>query len=229
MPERLHLLLDSVAKRCWEEPDLEDFLAWRGGTLEPWLQMIFWAVARRLIWAAQGETPLITACPSATAKTNKKWADGALIWPDNAGALVEIKAVPSFKPTNIQAVVSDLAALVAVDWPATLDIPGFDAGVDERWWKDRQRVVERWAASIALVHGPVPTASFETWIPGQLTAGLEKLRRRFPEDPNWFQVTETALSQHFFRSDWAGEHSSAVMLAWLAPPVSKSSSCARPD
>jgi len=56
VPERLCILLGSVARRCWEEPDLEDFLAWRGGTIEPWLQMILWSVARRVTWAAQGDT-----------------------------------------------------------------------------------------------------------------------------------------------------------------------------
>src|SRR5713226_6470916 len=33
VPERLRVLLGLVARRCWEEPDLEDFLAWRGATL----------------------------------------------------------------------------------------------------------------------------------------------------------------------------------------------------
>src|SRR6266516_4487614 len=115
--------------------------------------MVFAAVANRQIWAARGETPLITACPGANAKTNKKWADGALIWPDGVGALVEIKAVATGQPRNMQSVVFDLAALIAVGWPATLEIPGFDTGVDERWWQERHGVVEPWALSIALLHG----------------------------------------------------------------------------
>jgi hypothetical protein len=81
------------------------------------------AVANRNMWAAQGETPLITACPGAKAKTSEKWANGAVIWPDGAGALVEIKAIPASQPRRIRAVVSDLAALIAVDWPATLERP----------------------------------------------------------------------------------------------------------
>jgi hypothetical protein len=219
VPERLRTLLGLVAGRCWEDPDLEDFLAWRGATLEYWVQMVFAAVANRQMWAARGETPLVTACPGALAKTNVKWADGALIWPDGAGALVEIKAVPTSQPRNVRAVVSDLAALVAVDWPATLELPGFDAGVDERWWQDRYRVVEPWALSVALLHGLAPMASLETWMPNQLKAGLASLRHRFPEYPPWAVRTEEALTQHFFNSKWSGEHRSAVMLAWVAPPV----------
>jgi len=36
------------------------------------VQMVFAAVAGREMWAAKGETPLITACPSANAKTSEK-------------------------------------------------------------------------------------------------------------------------------------------------------------
>lgn len=97
--------------------------------------------------------------------------------------LVEIKAVPTSQPRNLRAVVSDLAALVAVDWQATLDIPGPDAGVDDRWWQDRHGVVEPWGVSIALLHGPTPMACPATWIPDQLKAGLANLHRRFPKNP----------------------------------------------
>ena len=138
VPGRLRAVVGLVADRCWREPDLEDFLAWRGATLEYWVQMVFSAVAGRSVWSARGETPLITTCPAARARTGRKWADGAVIWPDGAGALVEIKAVPASKPAGMRALAADLAALAAVDWPATLALPGPDAGVDERWWQDRQ-------------------------------------------------------------------------------------------
>ncbi|MGH3274700.1 MAG: hypothetical protein ACRDNZ_10340 [Streptosporangiaceae bacterium] len=223
VPARLQTLLGSVAKRCWKEPDLEDFLAWRGATLEYWAQMVFAAVAGRVTWAAQGETPLITACPSSSAKTSEKWADGALIWPDGAGALVEIKAVRTSQPRNMRAVASDLAALAAVDWQATLERPGPDAGVDDRWWQDRHGVIERWALSIALLHGRTPMASPETWVPDQLKAGIANLHRRFPERPDWVVRTEQALSQPFFKSKWAGERRSIVMLAWVALPTASNS------
>ena len=133
VPSRLRSLLGVVAARYWQEPDLEDFLAWRGATLEYWMQMVFAATAGRQAWAAAGEAPLITACPAVTANTRTKWADGAVIWPDGAGALVETKAIPISRPAKVRDVVADLAALVAVDWPATLECPGPDAGVDERW------------------------------------------------------------------------------------------------
>ncbi len=117
----------------------------------------------------------------------------------------------------MRAVVSDLAALVAVDWPATLEIPGPDAGVDERWWQDRHRIQERWALSIALVHGPMPTAGLDTWMPKHLRAGVADLRRRFPHNARSVQLTETALAQHFFKSQWTGEHGGAAILGWLVP------------
>lgn len=167
-----------VAARCWQEPDLEDFLAWRGATLEYCLQMVFAAVAGRMTWAAQGETRLITACPAANAKTNVKRADGAVIWPGGTGALVEIKAIPVLRPAKLQAVVADLAALLAVDWPATLQHPGPDAAVDERWWQARHDLTEPWALSIALLHGESPLPDGMAWITGQLNAGPAALRRR---------------------------------------------------
>ena len=69
---------------------------------------------------------------------------------------MEIKAVPASKPARMRAVAADLAALAAVDWPATLAFPGPDAGVDERWWQDRHRMAEPWAVCVALVHGLPP-------------------------------------------------------------------------
>jgi hypothetical protein len=162
---------------------------------------------------------LITACPGAKAKTSEKWADGALIWPDGAGALVEIKAVPAGQPSKIRAVVFDLAALIAVDWPATQERPGFDAGVDERWWQDRHKMIKPWAMSIALVHGPAAMDEPDSWASEQLKAGLVSLRRRFPANPPWAIRTQEALTQHLFKSKWSGKHRAAVMLVWATPPI----------
>jgi hypothetical protein len=137
--------------------------------------------------------------------------------------LVEIKAVRASQPRSMRAVVSDLAALVAVDWQATLERAGPDAGVDDRWWQDRHGIVEPWALSIALVHGPMPMASPETWAPDQLKAGLANLHLRFPEKPDWLFRTGQALSRPFFESKWSGEHRSTAMLAWVAPPTATGS------
>jgi hypothetical protein len=219
VPGRLRAMLDLVARRCWQEPDLEDFLAWRGATLEYWLQMVFAAVAGRHMWAAKGETPLITACPGARSKTREKWADGALIWPDGTGALVEIKAIPTDKPVNLRAVVLDLAAPTAVDWPATLGRPGPDAGVDDRWWQDRHRLRQPWALSIALLHGPAAMGDPQIWVPSQLGAGLASLHLRFPDDPLWAIRAKQALTRPLFTSRWSRDYRSAVMLAWAAPPL----------
>jgi hypothetical protein len=219
MPERLRTLLGWVAGRCWREPDIEDFLAWRGATMEYWVQMVFAAVVGRQLWAAQGETPLITNCPAAGAKTRQKWADGAVIWPDGTGALVEIKAVPTSQPEHLRAVVADLAALVAVDWPATLAVPGPDVGVDDRWWQDRHRIAGLWAVSIALLHGPPPLEDHEARVPARLKEGLASLQARFPDYPPWAARTERALAQPLFQSRWSGTHRAAVLLAWAAPPA----------
>lgn len=123
----------------------------------------------------------------------------------------------------MRAVASDLAALAAVNWQATLERPGPDAGVDDRWWQDRHGVIEPWALSIALLHGLTPMASPETWVPDQLKAGIANLHRRFPEQPDWAVRTGQALSQPFFKSKWAGECRSIVMLAWVAPPTASNS------
>jgi hypothetical protein len=218
MHSRVRSLLGVVAARCWQEPDLEDFLAWRGATLEYWMQMVFAATAGRQAWAATGETPLITACPAVTAKTKTKWADGAVIWPDGAGALVEIKAIPISRAAKTRDVVGDLAALLAVDWPATLEFPGPDAGVDERWWQARHDLRKPWALSIALLHGQTPLPDWQTWVPGHLRAGLAALRNRFPGDPPWVARTGEALAQPVFTDEWSAERQSAAIVAWASPP-----------
>lgn len=86
--------------------------------------MVFAAVDGRSMWSALGETPLITASPAVAARTRQKWTDGAVIGPDGAGALVEIKAVLASKPVDMRSVAADLAPLAAVDWPDTLGWPG---------------------------------------------------------------------------------------------------------
>jgi hypothetical protein len=218
MPSWLRGLLGGGPARCWQEPDLEDFLAWPGATLEYWLRMVFAAVAGRMTWAARGETPLITACPAANAKTNVKWADGALIWPGGTGALVEVKAIPLLRPAKLQAVATDLAALLAVDWPRPrCSIPGPDAGVDERWWQARHDLTESWALSIALLHGDTPLPDGMAWIAGRPNAGLAALQRRFPDNPPWTARTMKALAQHIFMDSWSGGQRSVTILAWAAP------------
>lgn len=214
---RLRTVLASAAEYCWRDPNLEDFLTWRGATLEYWVQMVFAATAGRQVWAARGETPLITACPNPGAKSNAKWADGALIWPDGAGAVLEVKSIEASQPIRARAIALDLAALLATDWPASLEISGPDRGVDDRWWQDRHQIAELWAVSVALVYGPLPVQDLREWLPAQLHAGLVALRRRFPQSPPWLIQTEKALAQHLFHSTWSGKQQAATMLAWAAP------------
>jgi hypothetical protein len=132
---------------------------------------------------------------------------------------VEIKVIPANKIANMRAVVDDLAALIAVDWSATLKRPGFDAGVDDRWWEDRHTLVQPWALCIALLHGPASMDDPEVWVPDQLQAGLVSLRLRFPDHPSWAIRAQEALTRPLFKSMWSGECRSATMLAWTAPPV----------
>jgi hypothetical protein len=218
VPSRLRAVLGLVAARCWQEPDLEDFLAWRGASLEFWVQMVFSVIAGRHAWAAVGETPLITAC--ATGKTGEKWADGAVFWPDGAGALVEIKAVPVAWPEEkLRAAVGDLAALIAVDWPATLAFARHDRGVDERWWQDRHQFGKPWALSIVLLHGPAPLPHWQIWAPRHLDAGLAALRRRFGGDSLWVARAAEALTHTVFTEEWSGPRQAAAIVAWVAPPA----------
>lgn len=115
-------------------------------------------------------------------------------------------------------VVSDLAALITVDWPTTLERPGPDAGVDERRWHARHDLIGgrgRWASRCCTGKRP----DSETWVPGQLNAGLAALRQRFADDPPWAARAGEALTQHIFMDSWSSERRSAAILAWAAPPI----------
>ena len=111
-----------IATRLREEPDLDDFLAWRAGTLEYWIHIVASSVASRQGWASRTEVPYVTAAPNPGTKSNTKWADGAMLF-GNLGVLLEVKTIAARRgiigPT-LRKVPQDFAALAALDWPATL-------------------------------------------------------------------------------------------------------------
>lgn len=151
-----------IATRLREEPDLDDFLAWRAGTLEYWIHIVASSVASRQGWASRTEVPYVTAAPNPGTKSNTKWADGAMLF-GNLGVLLEVKTIAARRgiigPT-LRKVPQDFAALAALDWPATLlQLPDQYSGVV---WADQRRGMARVSLlQLALIHatkGGLPPA-----------------------------------------------------------------------
>ena len=116
MPRRRRCTAERVGlqRPCRQRPpDLRE-------PAQPSKRQIAWSSSFQAKVSGTAEAELTAA----NAKTNVKWADGAVIWPGGTDALVEVKAIPVLRPAKLQAVVTDLAALLAVDWPATLQHPG---------------------------------------------------------------------------------------------------------
>jgi hypothetical protein len=139
--------VDAIAARAEAEPDLDSFLSWTAGTLEYWLHIIASCVGNRSGWASRTEVPYITGCPSPTAKTDTKWADGAARLAGRLGVLLEVKTVPasgSVPGLTIKKIPADFAALLSADWPRTLaQAPDKYSGAE---WVDQR-------AQMSLVHG----------------------------------------------------------------------------
>ncbi len=91
VPTRVRDFCEALSARLKQEPDLEHFLRWWGGTLEYWIEIAAAAVGRQFGWTAHSEIPYITDCPSPRSKTNVKWADGVFVCDDGFAALLEKK------------------------------------------------------------------------------------------------------------------------------------------
>jgi hypothetical protein len=149
-------LAAGIARRINAEPDLDDFLAWTAGTLEYWVHVIASSVGKSQGWASSTEVPYITAAPNPGTKSNSKWADGAMLL-ERVGVLLEVKTVAArdgVAGKTLAKIPLDLAALVALDWPATLAQPE-DAYSGKVWATMRARMEQVCALQLALVHGPV--------------------------------------------------------------------------
>lgn len=56
--DRVLALVDGIVARLAAEPDVDDFLLWRGGTLEYWIHIVASIVGNRIgTWAARSEIP----------------------------------------------------------------------------------------------------------------------------------------------------------------------------
>jgi len=220
---RAETLLHDLVARLSTEPDLGDFLGWWGGTLEYWIHICAASVARRSGWSARSEVPYVTAAPASTAKTPIKWADGAVVWPDGQAVLLEVKTIPyrSGLGGAVSAIPSDLAALVAADWPATLaHNAGTDRYTDSDWWTRRHEVRSLAGIQIALVHGRGPMPNPDTDVSDGIEKGIDRLHYRYrnaPALPAWTIPLRTALHAPVVRETLTAGGFEAVLYAWVAP------------
>lgn len=212
------LTLD-LAERLRSEPDLHDFLGWWGGTLEYWIHICTASVARRDAWAARSEVPYVTRAPAASAKTPIKWADGAYLWPDGHAVLLEVKTIPYRGQMGgaVTSIPTDLAALLAADWPATLAHQrGTDRYTDEDWWPARSSVQSLVGLQLAVVHGPEPMPNPDSDLAEGLTRGLGRAlyATRKTQEPAWALPLRQALATPLLREEIGADGFSAVLYAW---------------
>lgn len=218
VPEAVGDLIGDVSSRCFAEPDVDDFLLWWGGTLEYWIHVIASGIGRRTGWASQSEIPYITGCPAPSSKSNVKWGDGAVVWPDGVGALIEVKTIPMKAALGkaIEQVPKDMAALVSADWEATLAHQrGSDTYTDPSWWDQRRQMTAPWAVQFALVHGRQPLGDIDDLVRAGVAKGTASLRYRFRGNPpQWLDRLEEAFQQTPRRYEGGGPESAGVMFAW---------------
>lgn len=219
---RAQQLLDEVGTRIAQEPDLDDFLGWWGGTLEYWIHILTAAVARRSAWAARSEIPYVTGAPAASAKTPLKWADGAFIWRDGAAVLLEVKTIPHRGALGeaVTSIPTDLAALVAADWPATLAHQRLtDRYTDGDWWETRGQIRSLVGVQIAVVHGPRPLPDPDDAVSDGISRGLTRAlyrHRKDAESPRWADPVRTALQEPAVRRAIDAPTMQAVLYGWIA-------------
>jgi hypothetical protein len=218
--QQVQQLADGIARRISSEPDLDDFLAWTAGTLEYWIHIISSSVGNRLGWASSTEVPYITAAPNPGTKSNTKWADGAMLLGD-LGVLLEVKTIAANQGVpgkTLSKVPQDLAAMVALDWPASLAHPE-DAYSGSIWRAMRSEMRRVVALQLAMVHARVGHLPAENSLHRALrehadkvgerlvAAGLEsagaKLVDSFNHEPLTWQIR--------------GDAYEALLLGWLVP------------
>jgi hypothetical protein len=222
---RIEELVEGIATRAAAEPDLEDFLCWTAGTLEYWLHIIASSVGRRLGWASTTEVPYITGCPAATAKTDTKWADGAIVLPGGVGVLLEVKTVPargSVPGPTVKKVPADFAALLSADWSRTLaQAPDKYAG--QQWVEQRSRMSSVTGLQLLLVHGEINAHEIDAAVHTGVEAGVATLayRYRHSTEPTLLSpLREAMLNGPATRLAIANERAAAYLFAWAAPLAS---------
>lgn len=218
---RVSELFEAIANRLAEEPDLEHFLSWWGGTLEYWIEIVASVVGKRYGWTAHSEIPYVTGSPSAGSKTNVKWADGIVISDDGWAVILEIKTVPMKAKLGgaIEQVPKDFASLLSIDWPRTISYTpkGIDNYTDPEWWFRRSGVSKLWGLNILLVHGPAPLPAVQNRLDEGLARGVRSLKSRFKdESPIWLRELDSTIRTPSNRQELMAASSLGLLLGWSA-------------
>ncbi len=224
MDDRVASFVGHVAERLSAEPDLDDFLGWTAGTLEYWVHIVAASVARRQGWASRTEVPYITGCPSPTAKSDTKWADGAMILADGVGVLLEVKTIPYRESLGltIRKVPTDLAALASADWARTLAQP-LDRYAGAEWADRRATMRAVLGLQLCLVHGAIDDEqAVDAAVDEGLRSGLATLEHRYrdQEQPDWLPKVQTALTGPSGPHEISGDEYQGVLYGWTVEIVS---------
>ena len=204
------------------EPDLDDFLSWNGGTLEYWLHILVSSVGRRMGWASTTEVPYNTERPAGATKTKTKWADGAIMLPGRVGVLVEVKTVSAHDSglgATIKKVPADFAALVAVNWPQTLEQRS-DKYSGPPWVDQRAEMTSVYGLQLVLAHGQLDMATIDDAVRAGMSAGIATLAYpyRHADEPPWLAlVRERLLGGELNRRVISGGQANAVLYSWITP------------
>jgi hypothetical protein len=221
--QRLGEYVSEVIDRLAAEANLDDFLLWAGGTLEYWVHIVASSIGQSQSWAARTEVPYITGAPAVSAKTPRKWADGAVLFDNGLLALLEVKTIPMREALGSSAVhiPGDLAALISTDWPATIEL-GADGEKypDTGWWTAKATPGARpWGVVIAAVHGAALDARSTASFKAALAQGTGRVRYRHRDlNPPWLDVLDAAMGDPLVDERVvAGTASKARFSAWAVP------------
>jgi hypothetical protein len=218
--DRIVDLVDAVGNRCRDQPHLDDFLLWNAGTLEYWLHIEISSIGQEVGWAARTEVPYLTGCPSPTSKSDEKWCDGAVVWPNGLGLIVEVKTVPMRVVLGkaVERVPWDMAALIATDWSRTKLRP-YDSYTDAQWWKERDSISRLWGLQLTAVHGK--TSAMKECSPlirSGINRGLTSLAAHCDGvAPKWQPLVEQCLEKPLTSVAVDARQAAAVLLAWASP------------
>ncbi len=223
--DRLRRLFDEIVARCAAEPGLDDFLLWWGGTLEYWVHVVASGVGNHSAgWAARSEIPYVTGVPASSAKTDVKWADGAVLYDDGLLALLEVKSIPmrTVLGSSAQHIPRDLAALASANWGRSVAHErGSDTYTDAGWWDRRGRVTRPWGLAIGIVHGRRPLVRGALDAFGvALIRGKAALHNRHSQDPPpWLAIVDAALDTPLAGPvTIAAPSSEAAVFGWAVRP-----------
>lgn len=227
LPEPIGTFVERVVDRLQDEPDLDDFLLWHGGTLEGWLQVVATSIGARVGWSSRREVRYFSEYYKGSQRS--KLADGAFVFGDRLGVMLETKTVSVARDgtlgSGIDDVPHDLASLAALNWPRTQtwlpqssEWPWTDRYTDPEWWSKRKSISCLWGLHLVLLHGYGDLQAAKA----SALRSIEKqyqgvVRRSGDQRTPWLARVEGAVKEAMHEANIIGHEAGGVILTFALP------------